>query len=72
MKHYVLVMSGGVEIEKDGPFGSAKRQLDRAKELWRSLDATKGDNVFWLDVNVRGVVHVGAFIGGQLDEEDVG
>jgi len=72
MKFYVLVLSGGVEIEKSGPFTDAGLQLAEAKRLWSELDPMKGDNVFWLDVSSTDVVFVGAFVEGQLDEENVG
>ena len=72
MEFYVLVVSGGVEIEKDGPLMSGLDQLARAKELWRDCDPMNGDNLFWLDVDLSaGTVSVGSFNEGDLTE-DVG
>jgi len=71
-EYYFLVVSGGTEIEKEGPFETFKERDARAKVVWRHLSPDKGDNIFWLDIAVGDVVNeyepdVGAYIGGDLD-----
>jgi hypothetical protein len=69
MKNYLIVMSGGVEVEKVGPFDSTEDQIARAKEIWTTLDPMSGDNIFWMDLE-QGDVHVGAFSEGVLDKDE--
>lgn len=61
-RFYTLVMKGGVELFKEGPYNSPEERLRKTKELARELDGTHLDNVFWMDVDNLGGVYVGSFV----------
>lgn len=66
--YYVLALSGGTELCVDGPrFNTHTERDEFAKETWASQDATKGDNVFWADVDENGELTVGYYLAGDLE-----
>lgn len=72
MLFYYLVVSGGVEIEKEGPYISYKDRDKAARKEWNSPEFNQHqDSVFWLDTDAASAeVKVGAYTQSDLDTED--
>lgn len=72
MLYYYLVVSKGLEIEKEGPFISYKDRDKAARKEWNSLEFNQyQDSVFWLDTDADSAeIKVGAYTQGDLDTED--
>lgn len=68
MSYYILVVSGGTEICKDGPYPTFEERDAAARSMWNNVADQDTENLFWLDVGEDAEVKVGAFIGGDLDE----
>ena len=50
-RYYLIVIYGGVEIEKVGPFVTADARDRRALDVHKNLDAL--DSLFWLDCHPK-------------------
>lgn len=66
MKHYILVLSGGTEIAKEGPYPTAKERDNEARRMWQSTCNQDQENLFWLDVGDDAEVSVGPYTGDDL------
>lgn len=58
--YYILLTSGGTEIDKMGPYPTFHLRNIAAKDMWEKTCNQVEENLFWLDV-VDGEVSVGAF-----------
>lgn len=63
-RYYVLVIKGGTEITRHGPFFSTSVRDDRARELFRLLDPV-ADNVFRADC-VGEQLQVSEYLSGEM------
>lgn len=74
MKHYVLILDGGTEMSRSGPFDTPEERLTEAKKIWSEMGDGQLGNVFWADVSV-GLIYgdppnlsVGAFADADFYE----
>ena len=63
---YLLILTGGVELERVGPFGNDDQRDDEAKRLWNHELNQGEDNVFGMDIYSDKSPNVWAF--GDLNE----
>jgi hypothetical protein len=66
VKRYVLHVWGCVDPYLVGPFTTAKKRDAKAKRL---RNADEEDGVFWLNVDSKGKIELGAYSGGFMDGE---
>ena len=66
-RYYIIAVEGGTEISTEGPYLSASARDSEAKSFWQEMNADKGDNLFRAEVNEKGELSVGHFIGGELE-----
>ena len=65
--YYLLVVWGGIEVQKMGPWSSYLQRDRRAIEIHKKLDVT--DSLFWMDR--RGVrIKVGSFVAAMFEAEE--
>lgn len=68
-KHYLLTIYGDVEPALTGPLETHEEVLARAKEH-RAEDPEMEDGLFILGMDADGVLHVDAFGGDELEDEE--
>lgn len=62
-QYYVLILNLG-ELHQVG-FPTVVERDNYARNLWKTLDPSQGDNVFWCDC--KGDLTVGSYLDGDLD-----
>jgi hypothetical protein len=65
--YYLLVVYGGVEIHKLGPFSSWKARDRRAIEVHKNTDVL--DSLFWMDRSGTRI-RVGSFAAATFEAEE--
>lgn len=71
MRHYLIVVEGGVEPALHGPYASTDTQIEIAKHLHAHEMNDAEDSIFWLDVGIRNgepSVDVGSFAAQTFEE----
>lgn len=63
MKHYLLVLYGGIEICLHGPFNDEASRLTYAKKIRAASD---DDAVFKMDINKESI-KVDSFLASEVD-----
>lgn len=66
MKHYVIEMFGGTEVQASEEFTTEEDRDVHAKKVWAEMRPEHGDNVFKACVNDRGELEVYPYLEGDL------
>jgi hypothetical protein len=66
-KFYLIVISGGVEIDHRGPFESELIRDTEAKALWIYMNPANSDNIFKLNTDEDGRITTGVYVGEELE-----
>jgi hypothetical protein len=66
-KRYLIEVIGGISPIARGPYKTEERRSGQAKKLHRKQD--EDDAVFWADINEKGKLKIGSYIGGFFADE---
>jgi hypothetical protein len=73
MKHYLVLVEGLIDPSViEGPLESNDELFEAAKEVVKigayDLGEDGEDALFWIEINDDGVLEIGSFSGGFMDE----
>ena len=66
-KFYVLIVTGGTEIDYKGPYKTELGRDAEASHLWNDELRQEYDQVFMLDIDGRGRPKVSSYCDGDLE-----
>ncbi len=67
MNYYILVLSGGTEIAREGPFVTPHDRDAAARQMWAHTVDREQENIFRADVGEQGQLYVSVFVSDELE-----
>ncbi len=69
VNRYLVIVVGDVDPYLQGPYKTDATRLAAARRYRKNDDGDLSDGMYRLDIDAKGRPSIGAFCGGELDED---